>query len=291
MTRFAVSFIGSLLAFIAGLITAASWKPNRPTVVHSPPIVVERCPPGQAHSPVLSQPSYTVTPEISEIVFAQGRLKLVPERLRLKSESLRYDIDVTYPQIAGPEDAEIRKVNQIIRQRVTEGLEWPLRPAEAVLRLARDEQPLAFNKINLIYETGLATDTYLAIRIMGYSDTINAPGAITHNLVMNFDLASGKQLKLSDIFKPGSKYLEIISLYCIDDLERTTGRAPSRTALAPLAENFANWQITSNGISFNMDGCKVYACKESDTTVEIPFSEVKRFLNPGIPGKFNITYP
>ena len=109
---------------------------------------------------------------------------------------------------------------------------------------------------------------------------------------MNYDLTSGRQLKLDDIFKPGSRYLEFISEYCIDGIEEVAGRQiQNKEALAPLAKNFDNWHITTGGITFNFDACEIFACAEGDQAVAIPFSELKPFLNPGIPGKFKITYP
>ena len=101
-------------------------------------------------------------------------------------------------------------------------------------------------------------------------------------------------MKLSDIFRRGSEYLPFISRYSIDELSLSSGAnadSLSKSALAPAAENFENWHLTSNGIVFNFDGCKILDCDAGDRTVDIPFSEMKPLLNPGIPGKFKITYP
>jgi hypothetical protein len=69
----------------------------------------------------------------TEFLVGTGRLRMVPDEVQLKSERLRYEIDVRYPQIVGSEDLHIRKLNQHIKERATEQHQgrlfalWPLR--------------------------------------------------------------------------------------------------------------------------------------------------------------------
>ncbi len=138
----------------------------------------------------------------------------------------------------------------------------------------------------------VATDSFLSIFFVGYSYGVGAAHAVQESKSVNFDLTSGQELKLSDIFKRGSKHLEFVSEYCIEELSRSLNQPfVSKNALAPVAKNFDIWHITSSGITFHFDACKVFACTEGDQAVEIPFSDLKPLLNPGIPGKFKITYP
>jgi Protein of unknown function (DUF3298)/Deacetylase PdaC len=291
MKRFAVSAMSSLLAFVAGLATASSWNSNISRVMHEPPVLVERCPSNQTQSPVLTEASHPIIAPKNELVFAQG-LRLVPELVSLKSESLRYDIDVSYPQITGTEDSHIRRINQHIKDVATKKYQWALNPSKENMRLAQEEYPGTFNTVLVDFQVGIATDSFLSIYFFGYSHVVGSDNAAGESLTVNYDLASGKELKLSDIFKSGSKYLEFISSYCIDELSRDNKRgALFRKALAPAAENFKNWNITANGITFNFDGCKIFNCAQGDQTVEIPFGDLQQLLNPGIPGKFKIAYP
>jgi hypothetical protein len=286
MRRFAISALGSILAFFAGIVTASPWTSRR-TVMVAPPAYArtEPCPPAQTQS---ATASLTIAPH-RNFVFGQGRLTAVPEYVQLKSESLRYEIDVSYPQIVGSDDPSIVKVNQQLKEIATRKYQWPLNRSADVRD--RDTEPGIFNTVKIDYEIGLATESFVSIYFVGYSYGIGDPQASQESLALNYDLTTGRQLKLTDIFKRGSNYLELISAYCKDDLERITGRAPSEAAVAPAAENFQNWHITSNGLTFSFDACKVFACAEGDQVVEIPFSALQHVMNPGIPGKFKITYP
>ena len=292
MKRFGLSLIGSFLAFTAGLVTASSWNATRQVVAE--PVVVERCPPGQ-HPP---QTEVSISPDLTEAPdrdypFAQGRLKLVPENVRLKSDSRHYDIDVRYPQIVGADTPGIRKINQHMKALATAKYQWPLNESKEDIRKDQERLPGTYNSVNLDYEVSVATDSFLSIFFTGYSYGVGAAHAVQESQSLNYDLASGSELQLSDLFKSGSKYLEFISEYCIEQLSATAG-VPGRLnkgRLAPSAKNFQNWHITSGGISFNFDACEIFACAEGDQSVEIPFSDLKSLFAPGIPGKFKIVYP
>lgn len=290
MKRFALSLISSFLAFTAGLVTASSWNATRQAVAIEP--VVARFPPSPP--PQLAAPIPPTLPEASdrEYPFAQGHLKLVPEKVQLKSDSMYYDIDVKYPQIVGGDTPGIRKINQHMKALATEKYQWPLNESkEAVLR-DQELLPGTYNAVNLDYQVSVATDSLLSIFFMGYSYGVGAAHAVQESESVNYDLVSGRQLQLSDLFTPSSKYLKFISDYCTEELTRgIEGTEPWENALAPVAKNFESWHITPNGIVFNFDACEVFPCAEGEQSVAIPFSEMKQLLRPGIPGKFKITYP
>ena len=291
MKRFCLSLIGSFLAFTAGLVTASSWNATRR--VAAEPVVIERCPPSQQPPQVgvSINPSLTEAPD-REYPFAHG-LKLVPENVQLRSESLHYDIDVRYPQIVGADTPGIRKINQHMKALATAKYQWPLRKVPEDIRKEMERLPGTHNSVNFDYEVSVANDSFLSIFFTGYSYGVGAAHAVQESEAVNYDLASGRELELVDLFKNGSKYLEFISEYCIEQLSATAS-APgnlNKRRLAPLAKNFQNWHITTGGISFNFDSCEIFACAEGDQSVEISFDDLKSLFAPGIPGKFKITYP
>ena len=287
MKRFFVSLISTILAFTAGLVTASSWSTeNRvvaPLVANAAPPCPPALPQPPAPAPVLS---YSSTPP-AQFDFGQNGLRLVPERVKLESNTLGYDIDVSYPQILAighTETTNIRKVNQQLKEAATELYEWPM-SREAELSYAAGKG--IRNTVNFTYQVGLATDSFLAVHFIGYSFYGHSTER-QDSFTVNYDLTSGRPLKLSELFKPGSDYLELISRYSIDALRMRGGRIK---ALAPESGNFNVWQITTNGISFNFPACKVAECAEGELIVQISYEDLKPILNPNIPGKFNFTYP
>ncbi len=99
MKRFFVSLISTILAFTAGLVTASSWSNENSRGTAVVVNAASPCPPElpqpSAPAPVLS---YSSTPP-AIFDFGQNGLRLAPERVKLESNTLGYDIDVSYPQI------------------------------------------------------------------------------------------------------------------------------------------------------------------------------------------------
>ena len=290
MKRFFGSLIATILAFTAGLVTASSWASERkPTYFINN--VEELCkshtpePPPPPPAPVLS---YSSTPP-DAFDFGQNGLRLVPERVKLESNTLGYDIDVSYPQIfAVPhlETTNIRKVNQHIKDMATKLYQWPLSREEQSTYL--NGRRAIRNTVNFSYQVGLATDSFLAIHFIGYGFSGSDSNKLQDSFALNYDLTSGKLLKLADIFRPGSNYLAFISRYSINELSK---RGIQPQGLNPAPGNFDVWEINTNGISFTFHACKVALCSEGELFVQIPYEELQPMLNANIPGKFNITYP
>lgn len=293
MKRFFVSLIATILAFTAGLVTASSWNSKR-HMEFSPVSVslLDRCPPNQPQPPPpppaqIHALSYTAPRDLE---FGQNGLRLVPERVKLDSVSLGYDIDVSFPQIVGTrytEKTNIRKVNQLIKDKVTNLYQWPLNRTEQLHFL---QEAGTRNTVNYSYEAGVATDSFLAIHFVGYGAR-HGSDQIQESFAVNYDLTTGKQLTLSELFKPGSKYLHLIAQYCIKDISSRLPRGFNEATLAPEAENFDKWEITSNGITFEFATCRIAPCSEGDFQIEVPFTELKSVLKADIPGRFDITYP
>ena len=286
MKRFAVSLIASILAFTAGIFTASSWNSNKhragETVVVNAP-----CPPGVNVSPTVNVTGNVTPPH--EVDFAEGRMKVVTEQVKLSSERLRYNVDVNYPQIVGSDALPIRSVNQSLSTAANKLYQWALDPVKFSLPDNGVGVPV-YNTVNFTYEVNLATETFLSVNFRGYSYGRGNEFPEQRFFAVNYDLKTAKQLKLTDIFRPGSKYLQVIADYITVELSRRPSPIIGGS-IAPTASNFGSWYITPNGITFYFEPCKIMSCSEGEQTVQIPFDEVREFLNPGVPGRFQITYP
>lgn len=181
----------------------------------------------------------------------------------------------------GTEDHDIRKLNQRIKQLAIKQYQWLLTPSKKDLQYYRTgPHPEAFNSLDLHYTVVLATDAVLSIYFNAYSYGIGAAHPVQYSFVINYDVMSGKELKLARLFKRGSKYLEFISRYCIDKVTiEIPPAALFAEALAPIDANFESWNFTRDGIRFNFDECKLFGCAAGEHTVEIPYAEMKTILN------------
>jgi len=224
-------------------------------------------------------PAITPTPELN-IAFGKG-LRIVPKDIKLENQKLRYKINVTYPQIEGTKNLRILNLNHRMKRLVSEQYRWLLNPTKEDLRYFQ-KHPDIFNSVNLTYEVPLAMDDLLSIYFEGYIYGIGAAHSAQISFSVNYDLRSGKLLKLADMFKPNINYLQVISQYCSNDLakQHSANKLFFTEDLAPKAKNYKSWNITREGIKINFDACSVLACSEGQQSVTIPFAEMKDMLNP-----------
>ena len=273
MKRTALRVASALLTFIFGTTTSTVLQQYR--ILQSPPPITTSKPPvtEPAATPIIPEPP---VPARDTEIKLRGGLKLVSNEVQLKNEILRYKVNLIYPQIEGTDELTIRKLNKHIEQLVEKDYQWMPNPLKEDLRYYKINHPEVFNSVYLDYEVILATDTFLSIYFEGFRYGISAAHSVQYSFVINYDLASYRILKLSDVFKPGSKYLEFISEYCIEQLSRGgDGGQLWKDELAPVAKNFESWNMTNNGIKFNFDACKVFGCSAGQQTVEIPFTALK----------------
>ena len=270
--RAALNIAAILLAFTTGVAISTCWKrvTYRTVEVQEPRAELRVRPVAQL-----------VTPVASESLFG-GRLKIVPTLVQLKSESLRYDIDMRYPQFVGADERYVQKLNRRIETQAVDHYQWALHPSKENLIYYKRMHPEAFNSVDFDYEIVSATDSLISIYFNSYDYGIGAAHMVQSSFTINYALTSRKELKLSDVFDSNSKYLQFIADYCRDEVlsDGNARRYLFRDTLTAQTDVFESWNITANGIRFNFDECKVTACAAADLKVEIPFSVLKPFLNP-----------
>ena len=260
-----LTLIGGLLAFTAGIVSVQSWSKPIPPV----PLKTEF-----AQQPAPPAPAVTPEPEPSEVVFGHGRLRIVPEEKHLKSARLYYDIKVRYPQIDGSDALYITNLNRRIRRVAIDRYHWMLNPSKEDLQRYKTA-PESVNEGYLDYEIVLANDSILSLCFGSFDYGIGAAHTVIQSHVINYDLKTHREIKLADLFKPNSKYLEFIARYCTDELKLSE-------PIEPKAETFASWNLTSDGIRFNFDPCTITGgCSSPPQEVTIPFTALARFLKPG----------
>lgn len=275
MKRFITYVVTSLFAFNFGVSASALWpwssySTEKPASLPAVPLIPA--------TPALTESN--ITAPVPQIVFGGGRLKLVSEEAQLKSQSLQYDIKVRYPHIVGANEPHIQRLNRRIEELVSEQYYGIQHPLKEDLRYYRQRWPEALSELFIDYVVTLATDSILSIYFNAYSYGIGAGTSVQYGFTVNYDLVSGKELKLSDFFQHRANYLAFISRYCTDQLAtHKSGEWLHRENLAPVISNFDSWNITRTGIRFNFDEGEVFGCSEGEQAVEIPFAELKSLLS------------
>lgn len=228
------------------------------------------------------------------IEFSNGA-EIISKQIREKNKKLKYEVTAAYPQLIGVADPNYDKFNQAIRNligRKVSDFKKEMAPS-AEDEVAPDENPVLDESlgsdINVNYDVALAKDDLIAIQFTVSSYSAGAAHPNSYTEVMNFDLKNGKSLKLADLFLPGSKYLQTLSKFSIQELKKQAKAQGDYAAMdddwikrgagAELT-NYDNWTITKKGLGITFDPYQVAAYAAGPQNVLVPYSELKEIIKP-----------
>ena len=225
------------------------------------------------------------------IEFGNG-VEVIARQIKENNKKLKYEIDADYPQIIGSTDPNVEKFNQLARALVTKQVSSFRRQMS---ENAGEESPAGSevgSDLGAGYTIALAKDDLISVQfdIGGYYAGAAHPNSYSD--VINFDLRNGKQLKLSDLFKPDAKHLQALSAYCIQDLKKQSKQKGGEGMLdddwiqrgaGPDANNFRSWTITKNGLGVNFDSYQVGPYAAGPQYVLVPYSVLKEIIKPDGP--------
>jgi hypothetical protein len=147
--------------------------------------------------------------------------------------------------------------------------------------------------ISVGYTVALARDDLISIQLEVGSYESGAVHPNSYSEVINFDLKNGRQIKLGDLFKPGSKYVATLSAYCIQDLKKQSRGKGADSMLddeewiqkgaGPDSENFSSWTITKKGLGITFDSYQVAPYAAGPQYVLVPYTALKDMIKPDGP--------
>lgn len=231
-----------------------------------------------------------------------GGAEFVAKQIKETNKKLNYTIDIKYPQVTSVLENRFEKFNQQAREIVTRRVaEFKKEIAESAKEVDQTSEPPVTSgmasDLSGSYTIALADDDLISVEyeIGGYS--AGAAHGNSSSYVLNFDLKAGKMLKLSDLFKPGSKYVQTISDFCIKDLKRQSQKNGDslpddmiQSGAGPAVKNFESWTVTRKGLGITFDAYQVGPYAAGPQNVTIPYSALKDLINPGAPiGKYALT--
>lgn len=219
------------------------------------------------------------------VILAQpggARIRFTPGQIREANRRLRYTIKARYPQAIGVRDTRLTRLNQEIRSLITREVNGFKKDFQ------RPEEPMGGGSYyDVAYSVELAANELVSIAF-GISSFYEGAAHPQHNsLAFNYDLKNGKRLRLSDLFKPNSNYLPLISDYAIAALKKELSPDPDldwiQNGAGPKEENYRSWNLTRAGLKVTFDPYQVASYAEGEHVVVIPYAVLKNVIDPAGP--------
>jgi hypothetical protein len=227
-----------------------------------------------------------------EPISFSGATEIHGKTIKENNKKLKYEISAEYPEIVGALDTRFDRFNQEARTLVAGKVaefrkDIAERSADETIESASPGSDFGVG-----YTVALANDDLVSVEfdIGGYYAGAAHPNSYTG--VINYDARNGKILRLSDLFKPGARYLPAISTYAIKDLN-SQGKAKGADSMlddemiqsgaGPDAKNFKSWTITRKGLALTFDAYQVAPYAAGPQHVLIPYSALKHLIKPDGP--------
>jgi len=224
-----------------------------------------------------------------------GDVDLVAKQIKENNKKLNYQIAAQYPQLSGGNNPNLEKFNQAARAAVTKkvaGFKKDMAPEDGENTEETRPEDSMGSDLTISYTVVLAQDDLVSVEFEVSSYFQGAAHPNSYSETFNYDLKNGKQLKLTDLFKPGAKYLQAIANYCVADLKKQatekglTAEEIEKGAAAK-ADNYQGWTITKRGLGIYFDPYQVGPYAAGPQFVLVPYSDLKDLINPeGPAGQF-----
>jgi hypothetical protein len=236
-------------------------------------------------APIPSVTPSAIPPTITPVVLISHQVTLISMPYQETNQTPPFTITSQTPQLTGSDDPRVAAFNQRLNELVAKELDT-------------FRQSFLQNTAPTVNNGSSLDGTYTLVSQINdiwsfkfdfsfYSDGAAHPGL--YSVTLNYNLAQGRELALSDLFLPNSNYLEAISNYCIRELSKQPFfDTPFSEGAQPTPENYRNWNIAADGITITFDEYQVAPYAAGPQKVTIPYNELQAVINPQGPlGKLN----
>jgi len=222
-------------------------------------------------------PTAVPSPTITPIPLSQ-QVTLTSISFREDGESPMYTITAQTPKLAGSNDPRAQAFNKKTVDLIQGEIEYFRKNILAQISASPNSTGSFFDsKYTVIFQGNNIWS--LKFDFMGYADGAAHP--YHYSITFNYDLDQGKKLSLDDIFRPDSKYLEVVSSHCIFELSKKDigFYGGFEHGAEPTPQNYRNWNITPNGLMITFDEYQVAPYAAGAQTVIVPFTELRKFID------------
>jgi hypothetical protein len=218
-------------------------------------------------------------------------VRVSPRVIKEANKEKHYTIDAEYPQIEG--DPRFDNFNREARGLVTKDVAAFKAGETSQETDTGSETPAetSDSTLDIGYEIRSATDDLISVEFTEGSYERGAAHGNSNTTVMNYDVKNGKKLGLADLFNPNSKYLSVISAYCVKDLRDQSRKEKEarleeemmKSGASPRADNYRACAITKKGLWVTFDPYQVAPYAAGPQHVLVPYSALKEILKPDGP--------
>jgi hypothetical protein len=198
----------------------------------------------------------------------------------VEEETEEYSIYLVYPQIRNLQDTDIQvALNEEFTPNLDETRDYLITLWEEELEWRNASQL----EISQSFTTHFVSQTLLSIEFT-HRDYLGGAHAGMTTSVANYNLSSGKEILLQNVFKKDSDYIQTLSNISTTELtNRLEDDILFIDGAGPDEENFTNFVITKDSLIIIFVPYQVAPFSEGFQEVEIPYSRIENIIDKNGP--------
>jgi len=206
-----------------------------------------------------------------------GQVTLVSQPYTETNQDPAFTITAQIPQLSGSEDPRVVGFNQLLNDVVQK--EVVVFRGEFMRGPFMEVSTNSF--LDVTYELISQYDDIWSFKFYYsfYTNGAAHPGDFSHTVT--YDLGTGRELSLGDLFISGSDYLGAISNYCLEELRKQPySDSFTISGADPTLENYRNWNISPAGLIITFDTYQVAPGAAGPQIITIPYGQLNALIDP-----------
>lgn len=192
----------------------------------------------------------------------------------------KYTLDLYWPEMVatGPNADKANAFNSLVMS--------VIRPEiDGITEMAKESEGLDLpsemvSGLWMSYTVFMQTPQIASVRLEFSPYAAGAAHPNHYSRSINFDMTTGKEMTLADVFKPGANAIRVMSKYATANLKARDLLMFPEGAL-PTPENYRVWNLSSKGIVMTFDHYQVMPYAAGMQEVTLPYRAIKTVLRPG----------
>ena len=204
-------------------------------------------------------------------------LTMTTKRIRETNEKYSYQIAIEYPVFHKAANEEIiEKINDAIEKKMRQEADGFIKEA-IVINVSPDFPKSSFDAK---YKYSVIEGRIVSVTEDFIGHYSGAAHPYFYTSTLNYDLNSGLAVTLSDLFRPSSDYLSVISAYVKDDLDKKFGANNwIPRGVEPISKNYQNFTFSSGYLNFIFNPYQITSGGQEAVTIAVPLEKLADKIN------------
>jgi hypothetical protein len=218
----------------------------------------------------------------SQIMLAKGGLLLETKVIHQFNAPLNYTVQVSFPQIKNPLSLSDKQFNANAKKIAMESVQdfkknlsqWETSYLPPAIRAKGSTLTITYDLAILNPKQIISVRYHIHTYLVGSAHPSELYSAI------NYDLIQDKPLSLAHLFQPHSNYLQKIARLANQKIAAQFHKGSNqqttifKEGLAPIAKNYAVWNLTPQGIRFTFNASQVVPSVWGPQEIIIPYQQL-----------------